>query len=102
MALIGRFAVLFMGCWVVLPATVFAQGFPPISRVSASAEQVIVNEPVQFRGSDSSDPDGAPAALTYAWDFGDGASSTAADPLHVYTSVRAYVVTLTVSDGLEP
>ena len=38
---------------------------------------------------------------TYLWDFGDGTTSTVANPNHLYTNVIAnnYTVTLTVSDG---
>lgn len=38
-------------------------------------------------------------ALTYNWDFGDGATSTNQDPLHVYNSSGNYLVTLIASDG---
>ncbi|MFN2110749.1 MAG: PKD domain-containing protein, partial [Anaerolineae bacterium] len=36
------------------------------------------------------------ADLTYAWDFGDGVTSTLASPTHTYTTYGAYTVTLTV------
>ncbi len=101
MVRIGRLAVASALWCVALPVDTRAQAFPPISRVSASPEQAIVNEPVQFWGSASIDPDGGPSSLTYLWDFGDGTSSTVPDPVHVYTSVRAYVATLTVSDGFD-
>ncbi len=32
-----------------------------------------------------------------SWDFGDGESSTARDPVHVYATAGAYTVTLTIS-----
>lgn len=35
--------------------------------------------------------------LNYAWDFGDGATSTESNPLHVYEAFGTYPVTLTVS-----
>jgi PKD repeat protein len=35
--------------------------------------------------------------LNYAWDFGDGTTSTEANPLHVYQAFGTYPVTLTVS-----
>ena len=52
---------------------------------------------VQFLGSARSDGD-APVAYTYAWDFGDGASSAEQSPSHVYAETGAYTVTLRVTD----
>ncbi|SMC00662.1 PKD domain containing protein [Hymenobacter roseosalivarius DSM 11622] len=54
---------------------------------------------VQFTGDKSYDPDGRP--LTYSWSFGDGGSSTAANPIHTYAagSPTNYTVTLTVQDN---
>jgi PKD repeat protein len=45
----------------------------------------------------ATDPDGDP--LSYAWEFGDGGTSTAEDPSHGYTGGGDYSVTLTVDDG---
>lgn len=36
---------------------------------------------------------------TYAWAFGDGATSTAQNPTHAYASSGTYIVTLTVTSG---
>lgn len=38
-------------------------------------------------------------ATTYAWDFGDGNSSTSANPVHNYSTSGTYTVTLTASNG---
>src|SRR5690606_13641408 len=55
---------------------------------------------VQFTGINSTDPENGP--LTYLWDFGDGSSSTSADPVHTFTAPgggpAAFNVTLTVRD----
>jgi PKD repeat protein len=37
------------------------------------------------------------AATSFAWDFGDGATSTSAEPVHTYASPGTYGVTLTAS-----
>lgn len=37
--------------------------------------------------------------LSYAWTFGDGATSTAQHPSHIYASVGSYTATVTVADG---
>jgi len=52
---------------------------------------------IVFNGGASSDPDGD--ALSYAWDFGDGATGTGVSPSHAYASLGSFVVTLVVSDG---
>lgn len=56
---------------------------------------------VRFVGSASSDPDQGPSALTFTWNFGDGASSTQADVAHVYTQPGRYLASLVVSDGAD-
>jgi len=54
---------------------------------------------VTFSSSGSRDPNGG--ALTYSWDFGDGASSTAANPVHTYsgTGVLRFNAKLTVTNS---
>lgn len=49
-----------------------------------------------FTSAGSSDPDGTITA--WAWDFGDGATSTAANPVHTYAAAGSYPVRLTVTD----
>ncbi len=51
---------------------------------------------VNFTGSNSVDDVGV---ISYAWDFGDGGTSTEADPQHVFTTPGVYTVSLTVTDG---
>ncbi len=45
----------------------------------------------------STDPDGTIAS--YAWTFGDGATSTAQNPSHTYSAGGSFTVTLTVTDN---
>ncbi len=64
---------------------------PPSADFSFSTSELTV----QFTDN-SSDADGN--IVSYAWDFGDGSSSTQKDPQHVYTTAGTYTVTLTVMD----
>ncbi|MGH7680381.1 MAG: PKD domain-containing protein, partial [Candidatus Eiseniibacteriota bacterium] len=57
----------------------------------------VVDVPVAFDGSGSSDPDGDP--LSMSWEFGDGATASGAQPLHAYRAAGDYPVTLHVGDG---
>jgi hypothetical protein len=52
---------------------------------------------ITFDGGDSVDVDGD--ALTYQWDFGDGASAVGVSTAHAYADDGTYPVTLSVSDG---
>lgn len=51
---------------------------------------------IEFRGTASSDPDGE--VLTFAWNFGDGATAVGATSLHAYAAEGLYNVTLSVTD----
>ncbi|GGM05299.1 discoidin domain-containing protein [Dactylosporangium sucinum] len=51
---------------------------------------------VAFSSAGSTDPEGG--ALTYAWNFGDGGTSTAANPSHTYSANGSYTARLTVTD----
>ena len=42
------------------------------------------------------------AALTYAWDFGDGGTSLRQNPDHTYTQPGTYTAKVTVKDRREP
>lgn len=53
---------------------------------------------VNFSSQGSADPDPG-TTLTYHWDFGDGTTSTQANPTKTYSENGTYTVTLTVSDG---
>ena len=52
---------------------------------------------VNFSSAGSKDPDGD--EITYSWAFGDGATSTEANPSHTYTTNAKTTATLTVRDA---
>ena len=51
---------------------------------------------VNFSSAGSRDPDGG--AITYLWTFGDGSTSSSANPAHTYTTPGTYTATLKVTD----
>ena len=64
----------------------------PIAAASFSAPNVCLLDPVAFFNNSS-----GPGSLSYAWDFGDGTGSTAANPEHVYPTPGTYEVTLVLT-----
>jgi len=69
----------------------------PVAKASASPDNGLGPLEVSFSSAGSADPDGT--ALSYAWDFGDGARSTEPNPTHTYAANGVYHPALTVSDG---
>ena len=52
---------------------------------------------VTFSSVGSSDPDGDP--ITYSWNFGDGGTSTQANPICTYGRIGTFTAVLTVTDS---
>ena len=71
---------------------------PPTAVASADKTAGLPPLTVQFSSVGSVDPEGQP--LTYQWTFGDGTTSTQANPQHTYQAAGAYQVRLSVSDGV--
>jgi Tol biopolymer transport system component len=67
---------------------------PPVAAFDPPAAPV-AGTPGAFTDT-SSDPDGA--IVAWSWDFGDGGSSTAQSPSHVFAAPGRYTVRLTVTD----
>jgi PKD repeat protein len=69
---------------------------PPGAVASANPESGTAPLSVQFSSDGSNDPDGS--IVAYAWDFGDGGSSSEANPSHTYNAAGTYQASLTVTD----
>jgi PKD repeat protein len=69
---------------------------PPTVNFSFLPTSPLPGASVSFSAT-GSDPDGD--ALTYAWTFGDGGTSTAEDPQHTYTSPGTRTVTVIITDA---
>jgi PKD repeat protein len=74
-------------------------GALPIAKASADRTNGPAPLTVVFSSAGSGDPNNLD--VTYSWDFGDGGTSTAANPAHTYTSNGNFtpVLTVTNSDG---
>jgi PKD repeat protein len=71
---------------------------PPVVAISSNKISGASPLTVSFSSSGSIDPDGG--SLKYLWDFGDGTTSTQANPTHTFsgTGILSFTVTLTVTD----
>jgi glucose/arabinose dehydrogenase/chitodextrinase len=70
----------------------------PVAVATANLTSGPIPLSVNFSSAGSLDPEGQP--LTYSWTFGDGTTSTEANPTHTYTQAGPYNVRLTVADGV--
>ncbi|WP_328862238.1 ThuA domain-containing protein [Streptomyces sp. NBC_00306] len=72
-------------------------GRSPVAEASASKTSGKAPLKVAFSSAGTTDGDGD--ALTYAWDFGDGGTSTDANPSHTYKKNGTYTATVTAKDS---
>jgi PKD repeat protein len=70
----------------------------PVAVATAAPNAGDIPLVVSFNSTGSLDPDGSIAS--YTWDFGDGTTSTQANPIHTYTTPGPFVAFLTVKDNL--
>lgn len=68
-------------------------GLAPTAQFSHDGP-VGVGHPAQFNNSSTGTAD-----LSYAWDFGDGATSSAMAPSHIYAATGEYTVSLSISNS---
>ncbi len=74
-------------------------GSAPTAVAAASRPSAATPYVIAFSSNGSSNPAGG--TLAYLWEFGDGTTSTAANPSHTYvtTGVKTYAVKLTVTNS---
>ncbi|MEH0417186.1 PQQ-dependent sugar dehydrogenase [Streptomyces sp. B21-083] len=71
-------------------------GHSPVAQAAADVTSGQAPLRVKFSSAGSTDQDGD--ALTYSWDFGDGGTSTSANPSHKYKKNGTYTATVTAKD----
>lgn len=69
---------------------------PPIANANGPYRST-VNQNIVFYSAGSMDPDGD--IISFSWDFGDGTTSSNANPEHRYTTAGHFFITLTVTDS---
>ncbi len=69
----------------------------PVVNISAGPTSGLSPLTVDFSSAGTVDPDDD--AITYAWDFADGNTSTEANPTHTYTTDGTYLASLEVTDS---
>jgi len=77
-------------------ATTTPSNQPPVAHANGPYSGT-AGQAVSFSSAGSSDPDGS--IVAYAWSFGDGGTSSQANPTHTYGSAGTYTVGLTVTDN---
>ncbi|WP_285657069.1 PKD domain-containing protein, partial [Allomuricauda sp. NBRC 101325] len=81
---------------VTITVTAVTTSAPPVAVAESDVVGGDLPLEVSFTGSNSTDDVGI---TSYSWDFGDGGTSTEADPVHTYTAAGSYEASLTVTDG---
>jgi PKD repeat protein len=72
----------------------------PVAVAGADISFGIAPVSVAFSSTGSYDPDASGSISAYDWDFGDGGSSSAANPSHIYTAAGSFNAVLTVTDNM--
>lgn len=87
-----------LGQFLLTGSLIPVNGIPPVAVADASAPTSgVAPLAVTFSSAGSTDPDGSIAA--YDWDFGDGTTSTAANPVKSYSTPGTYTASLVVVDN---
>lgn len=76
-----------------------AQNLPPAAVAVVGPAEIVAGAEASFDASGSFDPDEGPEALSFSWDFDDGASAVGATATHTFPLPGAYRVRVTADDG---
>jgi PKD repeat protein len=96
--MIGGIAAGAAGAAVATAVVVKNRNQPPtVSAVTASPSTGLMGATTISFSAQASDPDNN--TLTYAWDFGDGGTSTATTPTYTYNTAGNFTAKVTVNDG---
>ena len=69
---------------------------PPVASFTPSLTTQTAGLPISFTDTSTNTP------TSWAWDFGDGTSSTLQNPSHTWTTAGPYTVSLTATNGVGP
>ncbi len=78
------------------PVTITAPNVAPVAQAGGPYSGT-TGATISFSSAGSTDSDGTIAS--WSWNFGDGATSTLANPTHAYAAAGSYTATLTVTDN---
>lgn len=82
---------------VSLTLTAIPTNAPPVANFGYTPAGPVVGDTVSFDASASSDSDGS--IVSYAWNFGDGATGSGQFATHAFSTSGSFTVTLTVTDN---
>lgn len=84
-----------VGCFALVYISLTTPNRLPVASFTYSPSSPSTADTIQFTDT-SSDEDGQ--VVSWSWNFGDGATSTAQNPTHQYFAASTYTVTLMVTD----
>jgi len=85
--------------WMLNQPDMLGQAMADSNPIAAISDigQTVVGQNIELDGKVSFDPSNASNQLSYAWNFGDGASTTGISVNHTYRQIGNYTLTLTVT-----